>query len=96
MCEKKNAGYFGAFKNKEYFRGMTRKALFQYVCAAVLLVAGITLVFFGFFQPPKGEVSRSVLQFFAECLLWAASIFGVTAYVDIKVRKALTKNTDRQ
>ena len=75
---------------------MTRKALFQYICAAVLLAAGITLVFFGFFQPPKGEVSRSVLQFFAECLLWAASVFGVTAYVDIKIHNAFHKKQEKQ
>ena len=74
---------------------MNKKNLIQYACACVLLAAGVTLVFFGFFTVPRGEVARSVLQFFAECLIWAASVFGMTAYVDMKIHNAF-RNKNKQ
>lgn len=49
--------------------------------AVGMLVAGVTLVFAGFIVPPLGEVSESVLWFFAQCLIYAGSIFGISIYV---------------
>lgn len=61
----------------------------QYSMALVLLVSGIVLCYLGFYKEPVGSISSSVLQYFAECLIWAASVFGLTAYVDVRIHKAL-------
>ena len=66
---------------------MTKKSSVQYTLAAVLLVSGIILCYLGFYTEPEGSITSSVLQYFAECLIWAASVFGMTAYVDVKIKK---------
>ena len=43
----------------------------------------------GFITPPLGEISDSVLWFFAQCLLYAGSVFGLRAYVDRKLADVL-------
>ena len=58
---------------------------FQVGSAVGMLAAGVALSVTGFCVPPVGEISDSVLWFFAQCLLYAGSIFGVTAYVQDKV-----------
>lgn len=52
----------------------------QALSAIGMLIAGVSLSVAGFIMPPRGEISDSVLQFFAECLIYAGSIFGVSAY----------------
>ena len=58
---------------------------FQVGSAVGMLAAGVALSVAGFCVPPVGEISDSVLWFFAQCLLYAGSIFSVTAYVQDKV-----------
>ena len=38
--------------------------------------------FIGFFTEPVGEISDSVLWYFAQTLIYAGSVFGLKAYVD--------------
>lgn len=54
---------------------------FQYYTAAFMLLAGIILSIAGFIVPPVGEISDSVLWLFAQCLIYAGSIFGVGIYI---------------
>ena len=54
-----------------------------------MLFSGVLLSFLGFFEEPTGEISNSVLWYFAQCLIWAGSVFGLTSYVDWKLKKAL-------
>ena len=49
-----------------------------------MLLAGVALSIAGFIVPPVGEISDSVLWFFAQCLIYAGSIFGVSIYVQSK------------
>ena len=46
-----------------------------------MLMAGVGLATAGFIVPPTGEISDSVLLFFAQCLIYAGSIFGVSIYI---------------
>ncbi len=62
-----------------------RRADFQVGSAVGMLAAGVALSVAGFLAPPLGEISDSVLWFFAQCLLYAGSIFGVSAYVQAKL-----------
>ena len=67
------------------------KSKVQYILAAILLISGIALCYLGFYKEPIGSITSSVLQYFAECLIWAASVFGMTAYVDVRIRKLTHK-----
>ena len=50
---------------------------FQLVTAVVLTVAGITLLFAGFYAAPKGEIHNSILIGFGEISTFAGTLFGV-------------------
>lgn len=56
----------------------------QTFSAIGMLVVGSALSVAGFIVPPTGEISDSVLRFFAECLIYAGSIFGIGIYVNGK------------
>lgn len=58
----------------------------QIYSAVAMLAAGVALVVAGFIVPPTGEISESVLWFFAQCLIYAGSIFGISIYVRDKVK----------
>ena len=49
----------------------------QLAIAVVLVAAGLTLLFFGFFYDPKGEIHNSVLVAFGEICTFAGSLIGV-------------------
>ena len=61
-----------------------RRTDFQVWSAVAMLFAGVALSVAGFIAPPYGEISDSVLYFFAQCLIYAGSIFGVSIYVQTK------------
>ncbi len=55
--------------------------------ALFLLTSGVALAFLSFFTSESGEISDSVLWYFAQCLIYAGSVFGVTAYIDARLKK---------
>lgn len=57
---------------------------YQVYSALAMLLAGVALSVAGFLVPPVGEISYSVLWLFAQCLIYAGSIFGVSIYVQSK------------
>ena len=57
----------------------------QIISALALLTTGVALSFIGFFEPPVGEISDSVLWYFGQTLIYAGSVFGIKAYVDSKL-----------
>ena len=58
------------------------------ISAIILMLSGIVLSFLGFFEPPRGVISDSVLWYFAQTLIYAGSVLGVKVYVDSKLRRA--------
>lgn len=66
----------------------TRSSI-QVWTAVAMLVIGAALSVAGFCVPPVGEISDSVLWFFAQCLIYAGSIFGITVYVNDKINKRM-------
>ena len=44
---------------------------YQVYSALAMLLAGVALSVAGFLVPPVGEISDSVLWFFAQCLIYA-------------------------
>lgn len=63
----------------------------QVLSALGMLVAGVGLSIAGFCVPPLGHISDSVLWFFAQCLIYAGSVFGVAVYVQTKFEDIRTK-----
>lgn len=56
----------------------------QIISAIAMLIGGFLLAVAGFIVPPTGQIHESVLGVFAECLIYAGSIFGVTIYIQTK------------
>ena len=56
----------------------------QITSAIAMLIGGFLLAVAGFVVPPTGQIHESVLGIFAECLIYAGSIFGVTIYIQSK------------
>ena len=56
----------------------------QIYTAIAMLIAGVALATAGFIVAPTGVISDSVLLFFAQCLIYAGSIFGVSVYIHTK------------
>ena len=62
-----------------------RKDAVQYASAIGMLIVGVGLSIAGFIVPPLGQISDGVLYFFAQCLIYAGSIFGISIYVNGKI-----------
>ncbi len=56
---------------------MMRGFTFQLTMAVLLCVAGIVLIFSGFWVSPTGEIDNSVLIAFGEISTFAGALFGV-------------------
>jgi hypothetical protein len=52
-----------------------------------MLASGVGLSVAGFIVPPVGEISDSVLWFFAQCLIYAGTALGVDVMIDHKLAK---------
>jgi len=52
------------------------------ISAMFLLVAGVAFAFIALLMPPPGEIHDSVLYIFAQILIYAGSVFGISAYID--------------
>lgn len=69
---------------------------YQVYSALAMLLAGVALSVAGFLVPPVGEISDSVLWFFAQCLIYAGSIFGVSLYVQSKFTELKEEMSNRK
>lgn len=63
--------------------------VYSRLSALAMLGSGVGLSVAGFVQPPVGEISDSVLWYVAQALIYAGSVFGVTVYIDRRVREAV-------
>lgn len=74
-------------------RNMTKETRtdIQIYSAIAMLIAGVALATAGFIVAPTGVISDSVLLFFAQCLIYAGSIFGVSIYIHTKFAELKSK-----
>ena len=61
------------------------------IFALLLITSGAVMSFLGFYTSPVGEVSDSVLWYFAQTLIYAGSVFGMKEYVDYMIGKIRRK-----
>ena len=66
---------------------MDLKQKTSYITAIVAFVLGWFLVIAGFYMPPEGEVSDSVLWILGQALIYTASVLGVTMYFNSQMVK---------
>ncbi len=72
--------------NKQALRRMN----IQLYCATTLVLAGIVLLFLGFWVAPTGQIHDSVLIGFGEVMTFAGALFGI----DYTYRFKKFKNLD--
>ncbi len=56
---------------------MKDKLTIQLIIACLVTLAGLVLIFCGFWVSPTGEIHNSVLVGFGEALSFAGALFGV-------------------
>jgi len=62
----------------------SRRWSWQLLIAILLTVAGLVLLFLGFFFAPQGEIHHSVLVAFGEVSTFAGALFGVDYSYKVK------------
>lgn len=63
-----------------------KKDMLMILTAILTLASGITMSFFSFFMSETHIIADSVLWYFAQCLVYAGSAFGIAAYVHMKIK----------
>lgn len=63
------------------------KSIIQFICACIILIAGLVLMFLGFYAVPIGEISASVLSAIGECFTFAGALWGIERTYNYKTRK---------
>ena len=64
--------------------------------AVGMLFAGVGLSVAGFVVEPLGQIHDSVLWFFAQCLIYAGSIFGIGIYVNGKFNSLVDRLNNKE
>lgn len=57
------------------------------IAAIVAFLVGIGLTVAGFYVPPVGVISGSVLTAFGELLTFFASVFGIGKFTEVQIEK---------
>ena len=63
------------------------KTIIVYTAACIAFLTGIGLCIGGFFVPPTGEISGSVLTATGEFLMFFASVFGISEFTKVQISK---------
>ena len=71
---------------REYQESSTKQKI-AIITAIIALVLGFVVTGIGFAVPPVGEINSSVLWVLGQCIVYAASVFGITGYLNAEARK---------
>lgn len=64
-----------------------KKLIWQYCTATGMLIFGSFMAASALFIEPRGEIDGTVLNIFAQCLIYAGTIFGVGTYVSARLKE---------
>lgn len=78
---------------REYQESSTKQKI-AIITAIIALVLGFVVTGIGFAVPPVGEISSSVLWVLGQCIVYAASVFGITGYLNAEARKLRKKGEE--
>ena len=69
----------------------------QYSTAVGMLVLGASLAVAGFVcSEPMGQIHDSVLWLFAQCLLYAGSVFGISIYINSRFNNLIEQLKEKE
>lgn len=83
--------------NRNNMRKETKETI-QYGSAIAMLLLGGILSIAGFITEPSGQIHESVLWLFAQCLIYAGSVFGISVYMTDRfnrIEKKLNLNANK-
>lgn len=63
------------------------KEIIAVVAACIAFSVGIGLCIGGFFVPPEGAISGSVLTFFGEVITFFSAVLGISEFGKIQIEK---------
>lgn len=72
---------------KENWSSLNIKDKLAIITAIAAFIIGWGLSIAGFIVPPTGEVSNSVLFILGQSLVYAASVFGITAFFSNETKR---------
>lgn len=64
--------------------------------AIIAFIVGVFLTIAGFFVPPTGDISGTVLTALGEFLTFFGSVFGIGKYTDIQLAKIKQQSEEEQ
>ena len=70
------------------------KITLQFIVACILVIAGLVLLFMGFFAPPLGAISNSVLVAYGEVSTFSGSLIGADYHYRYKVHEDKKKHNN--
>lgn len=73
---------------------MDKKNTAQFWAGAVVIAAGLVLLFLGAFMPPGGEIHPSLLIGFGEVATFAGALMGVDYHYKFRIQE-LKEETER-
>lgn len=82
---------------KQTWKDLSIKEQISFISAIVAFILGWCMSIAGFWIPPVGEVADSILWILGQALLYAASVFGVSAYFrseTVQLRKDMDKHLE--
>ena len=60
---------------------------YKQTASLTCIITAIVFAFMGFFTPPTGEISESVLWFVAQCRISSGGLSGVDGVIDKRLGK---------
>ena len=66
--------------SKNNWNSLSFRDKLAYIFAVLSFICGWTLTGIGFFLPPQGEVSNSVLWILGQALLFTGAVIGIAQY----------------
>jgi hypothetical protein len=82
---------------KQTWSDLSIKEQISFISAIVAFILGWCMSIAGFWIPPVGEVADSILWILGQALLYAASVFGVSAYFrseTVQLRKDMDRHLE--
>lgn len=82
-------------QDRKGWKDLDIKEKFSYATALVAFTIGWFITIWGFYVPPIGEASNSVLAILGEALVYASGVFGLAQYFNSEHRNLRRDVRDR-
>ena len=73
----------------------TKRDIIYLVIAAIMIAAGLALIYWGFATQPKGEIHYTVLVAYGETLSFAGAVMGIAYSSKLAIEKIRRETLER-